>query len=58
MRVPPDIEKLRKDFRRMLHEVEAETDRDGAVSVDDMLQKMDEAIQDSTRTKTTLPRNR
>jgi len=51
------MERLQEDFRRMLQEVEAETDRDGAVSVEEVLQAMDEAIEDACKTKSTPLRN-
>ena len=52
--MPLGVEKLREDFRRMLQEVEAETDRDGTVSVEDVLQEMDKAIEEAHKTRASL----
>jgi hypothetical protein len=41
------LEKWRSAFRQMLTEVEEETDRDGAVAVEDVLKEMDRTIADS-----------
>ena len=44
MRLLQDAEERRDAFLKMLQEVEAETDRDGAVSVEEVLREMDKAI--------------
>jgi hypothetical protein len=41
--------KQRRDFVRMLQEVEAETDRDGAVPIDRVLKEIDQIIAASGR---------
>ena len=49
LRLLQEAEQRRHEFRKMLQEVEAETDRDGALSVDQVLQEMDKAIDDARR---------
>jgi antitoxin ParD1/3/4 len=49
MRLLQETEERRRDFQRMLQDVEAETDRDGAVSLDEVLKEMDGIIADQDR---------
>jgi len=44
LRLLQESEERRRQFQAMLHEVEAEVDREGAVSLDDVLSGLDEII--------------
>ena len=48
LRLLQESEERRRQFQTMLHDVEAEVDRDGAVSLDEVLSGLDKII-DSSR---------
>ena len=49
LRLLQESEDRRRHFRTMLQEVEAETERDGGVALEDVLAEMDEIIASSRR---------
>jgi antitoxin ParD1/3/4 len=49
LRLLQEAEERRRQFQAMLSEAEAETDRDGAKTVDGVLREMDEVIARSRR---------
>jgi antitoxin ParD1/3/4 len=49
LRLLQESEERRRQFRAMLQEVEAETERDGGVSAEDVLAEMDEIIANAQR---------
>lgn len=49
LRLLQESEEQRRQFRAMLQEVEAETDRDGGVALEDVLAEVDEIIASARR---------
>ena len=49
LRLLQESEEQRRQFRAMLQEVEAETDRDGGIALEDVLAEVDEIIASARR---------